>query len=328
MWLAFAAISRVASADLAGDVEKTRGLRFKHPVEIVAQDNAVGSATIDAWGVAHGGDPVDAYYDGSAVIARPDAPELAIAAALDRALIEQRFPHAGSNDARRAYEQLETADAEVLAIDLSLVRAGKPPIWTDADAVGELVGAADNPAFTRIATARRTSWRAVDRVWAHPPSSTAELLHPGVHVTPIEFTAEPSPACALIEATAVGELGMREVLAAHGASRTSAREATQGWRGDLAITCGYGTGTAAIWRSEWASDGDAARMRDALELAIGDLVLGFIVERSDDVTRWLAADGTTAIVERRGGDVTAAIELPNDLDPWSLTKRTGSARGR
>jgi len=157
MWLAFAAISRVASADLAGDVEKTRGLRFKHPVEIVAQDNAVGSATIDAWGVAHGGDPVDAYYDGSAVIARPDAPELAIAAALDRALIEQRFPHAGSNDARRAYEQLETADAEVLAIDLSLVRAGKPPIWTDADAVGELVGAADNPAFTRIATARRTS---------------------------------------------------------------------------------------------------------------------------------------------------------------------------
>ncbi len=328
MWLAFAAISRVASADLAGDVERVRGLRFKHPVEIVTQDIAAGSATLDVWGVARGGEIVDAYYDGSAVIARPDAPELAIAAALDRALVEQRFPNAGSNDARRAYEQLETADAEVLAIDLSLVRAAKPPIWTDADVVGELVGAADDPAFSRIAAARRTSWRAVDRVWAHPPRSTAELLHPGMYVTPVEFTAEPSAACALIEASELGELGARELLAAHGASRTSAREATQGWRGDLAITCGYGTGTAAIWRSEWASDADAERMRDALELAIGDLVIGFVVERSDDVTRWLATDGTTAIIERRGTGVIAAIGLPSDLDAWTLAKRTGSARGR
>jgi hypothetical protein len=328
MWLAFAAISRAASADLAGDVEHVRGLRLKHPVEMVTQDIAAGSATIDAWGVVHGGEAVDAYYDGSAVIARPDAPELAIAAALDRALIEQRFPHAGSDDARRAYEQLETADAEVLAIDLSLVRAGKPTIWSDADAVGELIGAADDPAFTRIAAARRTSWRAVDRVWAHPPSSTAELLHPSAHVAPIGFTAEPSPACALIDATEFGELGARAVLQAHGASRMSAREATAGWRGDLAIACGYGTGTAAIWRSEWASDADAERMRDALELALGDLVVGFVVERSDDVTRWLATDGTTAIVERRGTGVTAAFEVPDDLDPWSLTKRTGSARGR
>jgi hypothetical protein len=328
MWLALAAISRVASADLASDVEHVRGLRFKHPVEVVTQDIAAGSATIDAWGVAHGNEPVDAYYDGSAVIARPDAPELAIAAALDRALIEQRFPRAGSTDARRAYEQLETADAEVLAIDLSLVRAGKPPIWTDADTVGELVGAVDDPAFARIVAARRTSWRAVDRVWTHLPSSTADLLHPKLHVTPVEFTAESSPACALIDATELGELGARELLAAHGASRMLAREATQGWRGDVAITCGYGTGTAAVWRSEWASDADAERMRDALELAIGDLVLGFVVERSDDVTRWLATDGTTAIAVRHGTSVIAAIGLPNDLDPWSLTKRTGSARGR
>ncbi|HEY1548093.1 MAG TPA: hypothetical protein VGG28_09735 [Kofleriaceae bacterium] len=328
MWLAFAAISRIASADLASDVEKTRGLRFKHPVEIVTQDIAAGSATLDAWGVAHGGESVDAYYDGSAVIARPDAPELAIAAALDRALIEQRFPHAGSGDAEHAYEALETADAEILAIDLSLVRAGKPPIWQDADAFGELVGAADDPAFTRIAAARRTSWRAVDRVWSHLPSSTAELLHPRAHVTPIEFTAEPSPACALIDSTEFGELGARELLEAHGASRMSAREATAGWRGDLSITCGYGLGTAAIWRSEWASDGDAAAMRDALEAVVGDLVIGFVVERSDEVTRWVGTDGTTAIVERRGTGVIAAFGLPTDLDPWALTTRTGSARGR
>jgi hypothetical protein len=332
MWLALAAISRVASADLAGDVEHVRGLRFKHPVAIVTQDIAAGSATLDAWGVAHGGEIVDAYYDGSAVIARPDAPELAIAAALDRALVEQRFPRTGSGDARAAYEQLETADAEVLAIDLSLARAARPPIWTDADVVGELVGAADDPAFSRIAAARRTSWRAVDRMWAHPPSSTAELLHPSTHVTPVEFTAEPSTACALIEASEFGELGARELLAAHGASRTSAREATAGWRGDLAITCGYGTGTAAIWRSEWASEADAGRMRDAVELAMRDLVVGFVVERSDDVTRWRAADGTVAFVERRGTGVIAAIELPDDrdVDAWSLLaiKRTGSARGR
>ncbi|HEX4455415.1 MAG TPA: hypothetical protein VH143_31365, partial [Kofleriaceae bacterium] len=275
---------------------------------------------------------VDAYYDGSAVIARPDAPELAIAAALDRALVEQRFPRAGSDDARRAYEALESADAEALAIDLSLVRAAKPPIWSDADVVGELVGAADDPAFSRLAAARRTSWRAVDRIWAHPPSSTAELLHPGMHVTPVEFTAEPNAACALIDSTEFGELGARELLATHGASRTSAREATAGWRGDLAITCGYGIGTAAIWRSEWASDADAERMRDALELAMADLVTGFIVERSDDVTRWLATDGTLAVVERRGTGVIAAIGVPNDrdIDAWSLfaVKRTGSARAR
>jgi hypothetical protein len=328
MWLALAAISRVASADLAGDVEHVRGLRFKHPVEVVTQDIAAGSAVIDAWGVAHGGEPVDAAYDGSAVIARPDAPELAIAAALDRALIEQRFPRVGSDDARRAYEQLESADAEVLAIDLALVRAGKPPIWTDGDVVGELVGDADDPAFTRIATARRTSWRAVDRTWSHLPSSTAELLHAGTRIAPIEFTAEPSQACALIDSTEFGELGVRALLRAHGASRVRARDATTGWRGDLAITCGYGTGTAAISRSEWASEPDAARMRDALELAISDLMIGFVVERSDAVTRWLAADGTMALVERRGTGVIAAFEMPNDLDPWSLTTRTGSARGR
>jgi hypothetical protein len=329
VWLVVAAISRVASADLADDVQKARGLRFRHPVAIVTQPSAAGSASVDVWGVARGGADVDAYYDGSAVIARPDAPELAIAGALDRALIEQRFPRTGSGDAARAYDLLETADAEVLAVDLAVSRAGKPSPWSDAEVVAELIGSADDPALAHIVQLRSKSWRAVDRLWAQPPTSTTAVLRPGSRIKPIELAAEAPADWTAIDSSTFGELGARELLAAHGASRTEAREATAGWLGDRAIACTRGTRTLAIWRSEWSSEADAERAREAIDRAIGDLVAGL----PTGAGHWLALDGSTALVERRDTSVIAAIGLPldRDVDPWSLVapiRRTNSSRAR
>jgi len=264
-------------------------------------------------------------FDGTEVIAKAGASESAIAAALDRALVEQHFELATTDpDARRARELLETGDAEALAIDLALVRAGKPALWDDSELVSELVEG--NLALASVAPLRRRGWRAVDVALRKPPVATAELLHPGTHIVPLAITGEAPADWTLADSDVWGELGVRAFLVGHGVPEIVAAEAAAGWVGDRALTLTRGSRSVGVWRSEWSSEADAERARAAIERALGDAVLGVQI----DATRWIALDGSVAFVERRGTGVVAAIGVPiyETLDAWELLKRTDTARAR
>ncbi len=334
MWLALAAIgaaSSAAYADLANDVAHARGLAFKRavPIEMLDADAFAARVAVAAssspWRVEQAAPSLDAVFDGTEVIAKLDASESSIAAALDRALIEQHFELATSDpDARRARDLLETGDAEALAIDLALARAGKPTPWDDPELVAQLVEG--NVALAYVARLRRRGWREVDAAFRKPPVATAELLHPGTRIVPVAIAGEAPADWTLADTDVWGELGVRSFLVAHGVAEVVAAEVAAGWLGDRAITCTRGSRSFGLWRSEWSSEADAERARAAIERALGDAVLGVQI----DATRWIGLDGSVAFVERRGTGVVAAIGVPlyETLDAWELLKRTDTARAR
>jgi hypothetical protein len=315
VWLALAAITGTARADLVDEVARQRQLPIKHPIAIEKLDadafalRTHAAPAADPWGLGSAA-PLDAVFDGSEVIARQDAPELAIAGAIDRALVEQSFgPPPLPPEAHRARELLETGDANALAIELALARAGKPPPWDDEELVAQLV--ADRPALAYIAAKRRRGWRAVDAMLRKPPATASEILHPGTHVAPVAVELTAPDGCTLDTTDVWGELGTRAFLTAHGLEPTAAAEAAEGWRGDRVIACTHGTRTLGLWRSEWATEADAERMQGAIALALGNAVLGVAIGEM----RWLAIDGSLAWVERHGTTVDAAIGVPIYLAP-------------
>lgn len=311
VWLALAAFASAAHADdLVTEVAHHRQLPIKHPIAIEKLDadafaqrtHAVPAA--DPWGVAGAAPQLDAVFDGSAVVATQDASELAIAAAIDRALVEQSFGAAPLEpEARRARELVETGDAEALAIELALARAGKPPPWDDDELVAQLV--ADRPELAYIAARRRRGWRAVDAALKKPPTTTAEILH-GTRVASVAVELAARDGWTVASTDAWGELGTRAFLTAHGLEPVAAAEATAGWRGDRVIACTRGARTMGLVRSEWASEADAERARAAIAVALGQAVVGVAI----DDTHWLALDGSIASVERSGTTITAAIGVP------------------
>ena len=88
---------------------------------------------------------------------------------------------------------------------------------------------------------RLGGWRAVDELWAHPPNSTAQVLHWkkvwGEREEPIGL-ALPDLSATLgngfkrsVEAT-LGEIGVRSLLEEHGVPEKDGIELAKGWRGD------------------------------------------------------------------------------------------------
>ncbi|HEY3803798.1 MAG TPA: hypothetical protein VGL61_14385 [Kofleriaceae bacterium] len=338
LWLAVAAIASVAStvhADLADDVARARALAWKHavPVETLDADafaaRARGSdAPPDVWGVARDPGELDAIFDGTEVIAKAGAPESAIAAALDRALIEQHAAPVATSDpeARRVRELLETGDAEALAIDLALARAGKPPPWDDAQVVAQL--ATGNVALAYVARLRKRGWRAVDAALRKPPATTADLL--GQRIAPVAIAGDAPAGWTLASSDEWGELGTRAFFTAHGLADVVADEAAAGWLGDRVLTCTRGVRAIGLWRSEWATEDDAERARAAIGRAFDAMIFGGEL----DPTHWLAIDGSVAFVERRGTSVLAMVGVPayeaDDVaaEAWAGFTRTSSARAR
>lgn len=150
-------------------------------------------------------------------------------------------------------------------------------------------------------------WPAVDRAFAHPPLSTEQILHPEVYLDPkatpplwadvVDVSSTLGPGWSQVETDAMGELGVRSMVATHspGLSWSSRAEVAAGWDGDAYQVYRKEDGAlAAVWVSRWATDRDAR----ALERTVRGW--GDRFKNGLDVTR-------------QGRDVTVLIGVPQPL---------------
>jgi hypothetical protein len=113
----------------------------------------------------------------------------------------------------------------------------------------------------------RGGYEAVSKAYAHPPSSTAQILHPEKYLAnpPEEPIAVEWPQLKVLghDPTAdntVGEMGTR-ILFTEWLDAATGETAAAGWRGDRYLY--YGDGEALIWKTVWGSARDAAEFFDA-----------------------------------------------------------------
>ncbi|MEP6673038.1 MAG: hypothetical protein ABJF10_28010 [Chthoniobacter sp.] len=108
---------------------------------------------------------------------------------------------------------------------------------------------------------------AVSKAYAHPPSSTSQILHPE------KYMADPPEEPIAIEwpelnvkghfptaDNTVGEMGTR-ILFTEWVDATTGERAATGWRGDRYLC--YADGEALVWKTVWASAQDATEFFDA-----------------------------------------------------------------
>jgi hypothetical protein len=190
---------------------------------------------------------------------------------------------------------------------------------------------------------RHHSWKAIDAVFARPPKSTAQILHPERYLAGDEPVAVALAAPAAlpgfaIEHTSVwGELGFGLWLRSHGVDQAAAEQAAAGWSGDRAIVLARPSDHRAaqavgIARSEWVSEADAIEAAEAAGKALADSVVGATIERSPTRMRLFGVDGKISWLERRasslvivvGAPAWAADALATEL--WKPAKSNAAAR--
>jgi hypothetical protein len=289
--------------------------------------------------------------------------EMVLAHELDHGLQDQSFDlnklenlPDSEGDALLARRALVEGDGIALMVELMYARHGEPPPWGDPTVAAELERAIAMPAGDSLdqaplavretmlfpyrdgfgfvaALRRRQSWGAVDAAFARPPRSTEQILHVDKYVAdekPIAVTATvPAslPGFSIVHSTVWGELGFDVFLRAHGVGETVAQEAAAGWGGDRAIVLARGDRTVGLARLEWDTQVDALEAQEAAVRAIDDAIAGGIVAHTPLRTEWLAVDGTSAWVERRGASLVIAIGVPSwaaeslASEAWTTLKR-------
>jgi hypothetical protein len=112
-----------------------------------------------------------------------------------------------------------------------------------------------------IALHARGGFNAISAAFANPPSSTSQILHPEKYLSepreePIEFNWTDTTVLGEkpIGNNVLGELGTR-ILFTDWLDAANAEKAAEGWRGDRYLV--YANGEALVWKSVWASTGDA-----------------------------------------------------------------------
>ena len=114
-------------------------------------------------------------------------------------------------------------------------------------------------------------WSAVDRMYADPPASTEQVLHPEKYgLEPPREVRVPLPEAwhgwkSVGEDTG-GEFLLRVLLEHHGLP--GAEEAATGWGGDRLRLYRRGTGTMLVWATAWDSPEDAAEFEEAASEAL------------------------------------------------------------
>jgi hypothetical protein len=290
---------------------------------------AAGASYLDRLAGAVGRDPVGFYDPSSRRLSVPDFVSLpeqrpTLAHEIAHALQDQRFGlrrflkvtpdgrRGLSFDEQLARQALVEGDASVLSMEAIDPRGAFPAPMELAATVQrarEAAGpafAAQTPRFLRellafpyvdgfafVARERATaSWSAIDAIWARPPESTTQVLHPEKYdrrQSPLEIELPPLPLMGdglhLARADTLGELVLRIWLAAPGPGLAAdplltpetAERAATGWRGDrVAIyvpaavdapavpsvpdagAAAPARATAALgWLTAWESEGDA-----------------------------------------------------------------------
>jgi hypothetical protein len=127
-------------------------------------------------------------------------------------------------------------------------------------------------------------FEAVDKAYAHPPSSTSQILHPEKYMAnppeepiPVKWSELKALGHDPTGDNTVGEMGIR-ILLTEWLDATTGEHCSLGWRGDRYLY--YVDGDALVWKTIWAKPEDAAKFFDAEKR---------LLEK-----RWKVADGRSA----------------------------------
>ena len=119
------------------------------------------------------------------------------------------------------------------------------------------------------ALAAQGGYPAISAAFAHPPSSTTQILHPEKYMAqpreePIRVAWKETAVLGQVPLcdNVLGEMGMR-VLITDWLDAATGQSAAAGWRGDRYLV--YDGGGALVWKSLWATPESASRFAAALK---------------------------------------------------------------
>lgn len=158
-------------------------------------------------------------------------------------------------------------------------------------------------------------WPAVDALYANPPVSTEQILHPEAYpkdrpvpvTLPTGLAARMGPGWTTVQRDTMGELQLRVWLEAGGgpAWKPTADAAAAGWGGDrVELVRGPGGAWALILKTAWDSPADAREFNAGAAVTIGTLGL---------TGRVLPGAGGTEVDVVLGSDAAAMARLANVL---------------
>jgi hypothetical protein len=150
-------------------------------------------------------------------------------------------------------------------------------------------------------------WRAVDAVFARPPDSTEQVIHPEKYDAREEpdTVAAPGLAASLgrgwteAQPDTMGEAFVSIWLKAIRVAGSQATTAAAGWGGDRAVAAsGPGGGRAVAWRIRWDSANDAKQFAAAYgSVTLPRGLTGRVIQSS--ATETLVVQGTSAAIVDR-----------------------------
>jgi len=160
---------------------------------------------------------------------------------------------------------------------------------------------AEGLAFVRAAF-QKGGWAEIDRLWRHPPESSAEIMHGAPYPPPVEGLLTSNPAALfpdqkIVYTDTLGEWTLRFLLG-RTLSEEEASEAATGWRGDRIAFVSAGGRMGYYWRIRFEEPVQAERFETALRKA-----------------RAARPAGSPETIRRSGRDlaVSAAIPKPPSL---------------
>jgi hypothetical protein len=199
---------------------------------------------------------------------------------------------------------------------------------------------ADGLRFTAAVRAG-SPWSAVDALWADPPGSTEQVLHPDSYYAcdepiPIGEDAFPSlPGFGRPTGTDVlGELGVRAWLETAVPPELAARAAT-GWGGDRVaiytraaarVDGGADAPAPLLWLTVWDDSAEAADFAEAARAALAATVHAPEVFDAAHAV-FSTGSGTSAAMVRRAEAVAVLLDVPDEVLA-TAEQIVGAGRGR
>jgi hypothetical protein len=169
----------------------------------------------------------------------------------------------------------------------------------------------------------RVAWNAVDGVWAHPPRSTEQILHPEKYQRQempddvgSRLPTRPQPGWRTSYRDTLGELGTRLFLA-RAVDEARAQRAASGWAGDRAMLLqGPDSNVCAAWITTWDDDTDAEDFATEVTSVLARLAQVAAPDARPGTARFELRDGTGThyVVERRHRTVGMLFAAPIEAD--------------
>lgn len=287
-----------------------------------------------------------------------DTQRIVMAHEIDHALQDQSFdlvrftkPIKDNGDEQLARQALVEGDGVALMIEFMFQEMGVPvDPWADdkiAEQMGSQVAAAGFAEFNRaplflqeslmfpytaglklIAAARRHhAWTRVDEMYAKPPLSTEQVLHPDKYFT-FEKPVVVKAAAALpslkkwkvVYQSVLGELMWSVLLRQHGVRPQRAATAAEGWGGDRYAIYAPATDDGEqlgelilVCLSHWDAETDAIEAFEAAREAL--MTLAGAEQAREQKGEYVLFDergGTVGFLERKGQKLLFVLGAPAD----------------